>query len=91
MRRLRLTLLLPLALLAAGGFLFYRAFAPYQGFAGQTFVDIPRGTSTEGIAALLAQAGVVRSRWDFLAGPRGGARPRSGSRRVPLQPAGLAG
>ncbi len=61
-------LLLLLALLAAGGFLFYRTFAtPYQGFAGQTFVDIPRGTSTEGMAALLAQAGVVRSRWDFLA------------------------
>ena len=65
MRRLRLISILPLLLLAAGGFLFYRAFAPYQGFAGQTFVDIPRGTSTEGIAELLAQAGVVRSRWDF--------------------------
>jgi UPF0755 protein len=65
MRRLRFMSILPLLLLATGGFLFYRAFAPYQGFAGQTFVDIPRGTSTEGMAELLAQAGVVRSRWDF--------------------------
>jgi UPF0755 protein len=65
---LRSLRLLPLLLVAAGGFVFYRAFAPYRGFEGpQTFVDIPRGTSSEGIAALLAQAGVVRSRWDFLA------------------------
>lgn len=66
MRALRLLLLLPLLVLAAGGFLLYRAFAPYRGFQGQTFVDIPRGTGTEGIADLLARAGVVRSRWDFL-------------------------
>ena len=31
----------------------------------EVFVDIPRGTSTEGMAALLAKAGVIRSRWDF--------------------------
>ncbi|HUB31868.1 MAG TPA: endolytic transglycosylase MltG [Bryobacteraceae bacterium] len=68
MRRLRPMLVLLALLVAAGGFVFYRAFAPYRGFEGpQTFVDIPRGTSTEGIAALLAEAGVVRSRWDFLA------------------------
>ena len=30
------------------------------------FVDIPRGTSTDGIAEMLANAGVVRSRYDFL-------------------------
>jgi UPF0755 protein len=40
---------------------------PYQGFQGEVFVDIPRGTTTNGIAAMLASAGVVRSRWDFLA------------------------
>jgi UPF0755 protein len=49
-----------------GGFLFYRMASPYQGFQGQTFVDIPRGTSTGGIGDLLARSGVVRSRWDFL-------------------------
>jgi UPF0755 protein len=40
---------------------------PYQGFQNEIFVEIPRGTSTRGMADLLAQAGVVRSRWDFLA------------------------
>jgi UPF0755 protein len=46
--------------------LFWRA-RPYQGFSDEVFVDIPRGTSTSGIADLLASARVVRSRWDFLA------------------------
>ena len=39
---------------------------PYQGFQRETFVDLPRGTGTGGIADMLAQAGVVRCRWDFL-------------------------
>src|SRR4051812_39006470 len=52
--------------LLAGGFLIYRALSPYQGFEGETFVDIPRGTTTDGIAGILADAGVVRSRYDFL-------------------------
>jgi UPF0755 protein len=58
-----------LVLLAAGaaGYLVYRLNAPYQGFSGDTFVDVPRGTSATGIADLLARAGVVRGRWDFLA------------------------
>ena len=40
--------------------------SPYQGFAGEVFVEIPRGTSHRGIADVLAAAGVVRARWDFL-------------------------
>jgi len=63
MRFLRFLFLL---LLLAGGLAVYRAMSPYQGFSGETFVDIPHGTSTGGIAALLADAGVVRSRGDFL-------------------------
>jgi UPF0755 protein len=54
-----------LAALAAG-FAAFRLAAPYQGFSTETFVEFPRGTSTEAIASLLANAGVVRSRWDFL-------------------------
>ena len=50
----------------AGGFAVYRLGSPYQGFATETYVDIPRGTSTGAIAGMLADAGVVRSRWDFL-------------------------
>jgi UPF0755 protein len=57
--------LLLLAILAAG-FLAYRLIRPYQGFQGETFVDIPRGASTATMAGMLAEAGVVRSRWDFL-------------------------
>ena len=53
-----------LAILAAG-FLYYRTTRPYQGFQGEVFVEIPRGTSTDGIADLLARAGVIESRWDF--------------------------
>jgi UPF0755 protein len=57
-----------LVLLAAicGGYLLYRLESPYQGFQGAVFVDLPRGTSTSAMAALLANAGVVRSQWDFL-------------------------
>ncbi len=38
----------------------------YAGFAGETFVEIPRGTGSAGMARLLAEAGVVRYRWQFL-------------------------
>jgi len=57
-----------LALLAAlaGGFAIFRLTGPYRGFEGETFVDIPRGASTGAIARMLAEAGVVRSPWDFL-------------------------
>ena len=56
-----------LLLLAAGGFLGWQVFVPYHGFAGERFVDIPHGTSTGGVAALLTKAGVVRGRVAFLA------------------------
>ncbi len=49
------------------GFLVVRLSLPYQGFPGEVYVEIPRGTSTQGMADLLAGAGVVRTRWDFLA------------------------
>jgi UPF0755 protein len=50
----------------AGGLAVYRLDRPYQGFGGETFVDVPYGTSTGTIAGMLAGAGVVGSRWDFL-------------------------
>jgi len=57
-----------LALLAAGvgSWLAYRLASPYRGFSDAVFVDLPRGTSSGGMARLLAAAGVVRSRWDFV-------------------------
>jgi len=63
MRFLRVVFLL---LLIAASFAAYRIASPYQGFSGETFVDIPRGTSTNGIADLLQNAGVIRGRADFL-------------------------
>lgn len=44
----------------------YRLNRPYQGFTGETFLEIPRGLGTAAIADRLAEAGVVPSRWDFL-------------------------
>ena len=50
----------------AGGYAVIRVDQPYKGFEGETFVDIPRGSSSGAIARMLASAGVVSSRWDFL-------------------------
>jgi UPF0755 protein len=52
--------------LAGAGFVVYRLNQPYQAFQGETFVDFPRGTGTGAMADALVQAGVVRSRWEFL-------------------------
>jgi UPF0755 protein len=48
------------------GFLSFRLLRPYQGFTGETFVELPHGTSTSAMADLLAKAGVIGSSWDFL-------------------------
>jgi len=66
MRFLRAVALLLLLVLAAGGYAVYRMTRPYQGFSGAIFVQFPHGTSTARMADTLAEAGVVRSRWDFL-------------------------
>ena len=50
----------------AGGYVIWRAESPYQGFTGDTFVELAHGTSTGTMADQLARAGVIRSRWDFL-------------------------
>ena len=55
-----------LAAAAAAGWCGWRLTRPYQGFSGETFVEFPRGTGSRALAASLAEAGVVRSRWDFL-------------------------
>jgi UPF0755 protein len=62
---------------ATAGYLLYRLNRPYQGFSGETFVELPRGTSTAAMADMLTRAGVVRSRWDFLL-----ARAVKGSRTL---------
>ena len=57
---------LTLLLIAACGYAGYRALQPYQGFQGSVYVPVARGSSTTEIADQLAQAGVVKSRFDFL-------------------------
>jgi UPF0755 protein len=66
MRVLRAAGLLALVLAAAAGYAAFRLYRPYQGFSSDVFLEFARGTSAARMADQLAQAGVVRSRWDFL-------------------------
>jgi UPF0755 protein len=79
---------LTLALLGAGlivlatgavAWMFYaRAFQPYRGYQGaEQFVDIPTGTSTPAMGALLVEAGVVRDAQTFRLAVRMGAAGRT--------------
>jgi len=66
MRVLRLLGFLLLLGVLAAGYAIWRSESPYRGFSGDRFVEIAHGTPTGAIASQLAEAGVVRSRWDFL-------------------------
>ncbi len=66
MRILRVFGLLVLVVALACGYLLYRIETPYHGFQDPVYVDLPHGTTTDAIAAMLTRAGVVRSRFDFL-------------------------
>jgi UPF0755 protein len=72
----RLAVLIFLAL-AGCGYLMYRVGRPYSGFQDEVYLDFARGTGTRAMAEQLERAGVVRSRWDFLA-----ARVFSGGRAL---------
>jgi UPF0755 protein len=65
MRLYRTVGMLLVAAILAGGFLFYRLTRKYQGFSGTVYVDLPHGTSTNGMAEELAEAGVIGNRFDF--------------------------
>jgi UPF0755 protein len=71
-----------LAVLTAGALAILLSM-PYSGFGGEVFVDIPKGTGTLGMGAKLEQAGVLRSRWLFLAARtvRPGAKLKAGEYR----------
>ena len=53
----------------------YVLLRPYQGYAGEVFVDVRRGAGTPEMSAQLSDAGVLRSKWPFLAARA--LRPRS--------------
>lgn len=44
----------------------YLTSRPFQGFEGDRFIDIPKGMSTRGIAAMLRREGVIQNEWGFL-------------------------
>ncbi|MEO7649127.1 MAG: endolytic transglycosylase MltG [Bryobacteraceae bacterium] len=52
--------------IAASGFAAWSLLRPYAAFEGEAFVDIPKGSSTRGIAARLEQEHVVEHEWQFL-------------------------
>jgi peptidoglycan lytic transglycosylase G len=59
---------LVVVLVVTGAWAWVSLYLPYQGFAAPgVYVDIPRGASRRAIAHLLADQGVVRSRWVFEA------------------------
>jgi len=66
-RRLRILAILALLAILAGVYVVRRVSQPYRGFTGDVFVDLPRGVSSFSMADRLAAAGVIRTRWDFLA------------------------
>jgi UPF0755 protein len=66
MKLVRRLAIVMLALGAAAGWCAWRITQPYKGFGAETFVDFPRGASSVAMASSLAQAGVIRSQWDFL-------------------------
>ena len=63
----RLLALLLFAGLAAAGLFLWALNSPYAGFRGEVFVEFPRGTGTREMARQLAEAGVIRDEWRFLA------------------------
>jgi UPF0755 protein len=68
LKRTTRRLILPAALLVGLGvaFTLLSLRQPYSGFGPSAIVDIPRGASTSQMASILAAAGVVRYRWQFL-------------------------
>ena len=82
-RSVRMAAVLFLLAMAAGVYGLHRLRQPYQGFEGATFVDLPRGLSTIAIGGRLEAAGVLRSRWEYVAArlARRSRAPKAGEYR----------
>jgi UPF0755 protein len=52
---------------AAAGYILWELNRPYAAFGEETFIDFPKGTSTNEMARQLAQSGVISHTWAFLA------------------------
>jgi len=66
MKLFRLLLVLLLVAFAGAATAVYFTSRPYQGFADERFIQIPKGTSTRAIAATLEREGVIQHGWQFL-------------------------
>jgi len=66
-KRLRWLLALVAVLFAAAGYVAWELNHAYAAFGEETFIDFPKGTSTMGMARMLADAGVISHAWEFLA------------------------
>ncbi len=64
---LRLLLAIVLLIALGAGAAYVSLTLPYRGFSKPVILDFPRGTSTSTMAAELAQSGVIRYPWQFLA------------------------
>jgi UPF0755 protein len=64
---LRLVLLLLLVAAAAAAYVYYQVNLPFQGYSGEKFIDLTKGTPTRAFAATLQREGVVNRSWLFLA------------------------
>ena len=53
-------------LILGAGYVGYELTRPYAHFGEETFVDLPKGTSTAEMAAVLERAGVIPHAWDYV-------------------------
>jgi UPF0755 protein len=60
-------MLVVLIAVIAGAWLIYSLSQPYKGFSTPVFVEFAHGTSTRSIATILADKGIIKDRWVFLA------------------------
>lgn len=58
---------LAILLIAGAGYVAWELTRPYAAFGEETFVEFPKGTSTRGMARMLAASGVIPHAWVFLA------------------------
>jgi len=66
-RPVKVLLLMVVLAFAAAGIAWLTLFEVHGPSSGKVLVDVPRGASTRRIGQLLADAGVLRSRWQFIA------------------------
>ena len=64
---LRLFFLAAFVSALGAGYVAYQLSQPYKGFSEPVFVEFPHGTGTGAMASALAEKGVIRDSWLFLA------------------------